>query len=291
MENNFKIKGLLNQHLKIQLDQENIYNGRNTNVYGQILNGNEESTAMNYLLNLGYMRLNDAKSIGMFNELNLAANINKEIVHEDIQDEDTIYLNDNYLKIKRNIVECMEKRHSGRQFSGYTMGFREFSSICRYSFGLSRRQMNYGGVAAPARYYASGGGLYPVNVFVYVNNVAGISKGLYRYQTGSHSLYPGKNSFDTHKFLQYGNFDFDNFSFLVLYEYDFNKNYLKYGELSLLITLVEVGILSHQLELVATSMDFTVCQIAGFDKQYAEKELDLDGINSHILFTNICGRE
>lgn len=291
MENNFKIKGLLNQHLKIQLEQENIHNGKNTNVYAQILNGNKESNAMNYLLNLGYMRLNDAKSIGMFNELNLAANINREKVYEDIEDEDTIYLKDNYIKIKRNIVDCMEKRHSGREFSGHIMDLKEFSTICKYSFGMSKRQMNYGGVVAPARYYASGGGLYPINVYFYINNVASIPKGLFRYQVGSHSLYPVRDSFDAHKFLQYGNFDFDNFSFLVLYEYDFNKNYLKYGELSLLTTLVEIGIISHQFELVATSMNFTVCQIAGFDKRYAEKNLNLDGINSHILFTNICGKE
>lgn len=291
MENNFKIKGLLNQHLKIQLDEENIYNGRNTNVYGQILNGNEKSAAMDYLLNLGYMRLNDAKSIGMYNELNIAANINHCREYEDIKDENTIYLNKKCLKIRKNIADCIEQRHSGRQFAGTTMGFKEFSTICKYSFGQAQRIMNYGGIMSSTRYYASGGGLYPISIYLYINNVAGLKRGIYRYQVATHSLYPIKKEFNVSKFLQFGNFDFENYSFLVLYEYDFNKNYLKYGELSLLTTLVEVGIISHNFELVSTALDFAACQIAGFDKQYAEAELDLDGINSHILFTNICGKE
>ncbi|EAD2760278.1 streptolysin associated protein SagB, partial [Listeria monocytogenes] len=29
----------------------------------------------------------------------------------------------------------------------------------------------------------------------------------------------------------------------------------------------------------------------GFNKSYIEKLLYLDGINDHIIFTNICGKE
>ncbi|EAG0043713.1 dehydrogenase, partial [Listeria monocytogenes] len=36
---------------------------------------------------------------------------------------------------------------------------------------------------------------------------------------------------------------------------------------------------------------YTSCPIAGFNKSYIEKLLYLDGINDHIIFTNICGKE
>ena len=103
-------------------------------------------------------------------------------------------------------------------------------------------------------------------------------------------MYPINEHFDTSKFLQYGNFDFDNFNFLVMYEYDINKTYLKYGELSLLNVFVEAGIISHNFELVCSGLDFSACQIAGFDKPYADAALNCDGVNSHVIFTNICGK-
>ncbi len=288
---NFKIKGMLNQHLKVERDSSNLSNNNNALIYSQIMAGNFQSPACEYLLNLGFMRLSDVKSIGMYNEMNLAANISENKLYEEIEDEDTIFLPEKMLKVKKSITSVLEERHSSRDFSGSSMKLNEFSTIVKYTFGLASRNMNYNGIIATTRHYASGGGLYPVNIYFLINNVDKIKKGLYRYQPYSHSLYAINRELKIEKLLQYGNFDFDDYSFCVLYEYDLNRNYLKYGELSLLTTLVEVGIISHSFELMCTALDYSACEIAGFDKQYAEKCIGLDGINSHIVFTNICGKE
>ncbi|MBU5487319.1 SagB family peptide dehydrogenase [Clostridium sp. MSJ-8] len=288
---NFKIKGMLNQHLKIERDSNNLTNNNNAAIYSQILAGNFESYAYNYLLNLGFMRLSDVKSIGMYNEMNLAANISANKIYEEIKDEYTIKLPEKLVKVKKSVTNTLEERHSARDYSGITMKLDEFSTIVKYSFGLAKRTMNYNGITATTRYYASGGGLYPIYPYFLINKVKGIKKGLYRYQPYTHSLYPIDGDMKIEQLLQYGNFDFDDYCFCVLYEYDFDRNYLKYGELSLLTTLVEIGIMSHNFEIMCTALDYSACQIAGFDKQYAEKCIGLDGINSHILFTNICGKE
>jgi len=289
--NDFKIKGLLNQHLKISYDESNVSNNNNAVIYSQILTGNYSSPEFEYLLNLAYMRLSDVKSIGMYNEMNLAAQLNANKKYEEIFDEKVIYLSSKQVKIKKSLVTVMEQRHSTREFSDVTMKFIDFSTICKYSFGLANRIMNYNGIMATTRYYASGGGLYPIYEYILINNVAKIKPGVYRYQPYSHSLYPITDDLNIRQLLQYGDFDFDDYSFAVMYEYDLNRNYLKYGELSLLTTLVEVGIISQNIELLCAALDYSACQIAGFDKVYAEKKLGLDGINSHILYTNICGKE
>ena len=85
--------------------------------------------------------------------------------------------------------------------------------------------------------------------------------------------------------------DTDNMNFCVFFEYSLNKNFVKYWELSLLNTLVELGGISHNFDLVCQSLHFTSCPIAGFNKSTIEKLLYLDGINDHIVFTNICGKE
>lgn len=284
--------GLMNQHLVFNTDDSNITSKNNNSIYNQIISGNYESPSFNYLCNLGTMRLNDVKSISMFNETNLAANINEIKPYEDIVSEDTIILSNKIPKIKKAISSVLEERHSVRKFSSYVeMSFEEFSTILKYSYGIAKRKVNYDEVTVSTRYYGSGGGLYPIAVYILVNKVAGVKAGVYRYQPYSHSLLSINNQIEVEKFLQYGSFDFENYSFCVLYEYDINKNYVKYGELALLTSFIEVGLMSQNFDLIATSLNFATCQIAGFDKVYAEKALGLDSVNSHIIYTSICGKE
>lgn len=49
--------------------------------------------------------------------------------------------------------------------------------------------------------------------------------------------------------------------------------------------------MSHNFDLVITSLGYTGCPIAGFKKSNIENLLELDHVNEHILFTNICGKE
>ena len=287
-----KYIGLINQHLIFNTDDSNITSKNNSYIYNQILDGNYESPAFDYLNNMGIMRLNDVKSIGMYNETNLAARINDFKQYEEIIDDNTVILPKKFIKVKTSIGSALENRHSVRRFSSmYEMSLKEFSTIMNYTYGLAKRKMVFDGITVTTRHYASGGGLYPIYVYVLINRVGNLKKGIYRYQPFTHSLYYINNDMNINQLLQYGSFDFENYSFCVLYENDINRTYVKYGELSLMTSMIEVGLMSQNLDLVTTAMNFNICQIAGFDKPYAEKILGLDGVNSHILFVNICGKE
>ncbi|WP_311772959.1 SagB family peptide dehydrogenase [Listeria seeligeri] len=96
---------------------------------------------------------------------------------------------------------------------------------------------------------------------------------------------------DAKSFFIGDNIDTQNMNFCVFFEYSINRNYVKYGELSLLNTFVELGGMSHNFDLVCHSMHYSTCPIAGFNKSSVEKFLFLDGVNDHIVFTNICGKE
>lgn len=287
----FEIKKLLNQHLRIKADPFNTANLKNTDVFDSILMGNACSPQFEYLLNLGSVRNKDKRSLIAFNEANIASHVNACKRYEEIENEKTVYLKRDG-EISKSLGECLKNRKSTRKFAPSPLSFDDFSLLCKYSFGQSERVEEYGGVKVNCSYHASGGGFYPLQVFLYANNVDSVKKGLYRYQSASHSVYPLERGFSASNFLEgSGNFDLENFSLLVIYEYDVNKNYLKYGELSLLLTFVEVGIISHNFELCASALGCGACQIAGFDKNYAETVLNLDGLNSHVVFTNICGKK
>ncbi|EKP7339255.1 SagB family peptide dehydrogenase [Listeria monocytogenes] len=288
----FEKKGFFNIHTLLTKDDANLSNNDNKHIYSQMMFGGTTSPMMSYLLNLNKQNLNDFKSIMFYNESNLASLINEAKETEELLDKETIYLSKTSKKIKTQFSKVLEKRHSTREFVYEMMNFGTFSTIIKFSFGLGSRQLMYDDLIATTRHYSSGGGLYPIDIYLYINNVSGISKGIYKYQPYSHSLYPlDIENVDSTYFFVGDNIDIVNMNFCVFFEYSANKNFVKYGELSLLNTLVELGGISHNFDLVCQSMDFTSCPIAGFNKSVIEKLLYLDGVNDHIVFTNICGKE
>lgn len=276
----YKMVGMMNQHLSISLDKNNVSSTNNSAIFGEILEGNFSSPQFDYLINLGSNRLSDTKSIKTYNESNLAAQINNFKELEEITD-DVIFLEKKPIKIKTKLVDALEKRHSTRQYSNIIkMDINELSTLLLYSYGVAKHKENYFGVEVTTRYHGSGGGLYPVDVYLLINNVTGINPGIYKYQPISHSLKPVSDDFDIEKLYPYGNFDLENYAFCALYEYDVNRNYVKYGELSLMVTFIEAGLMAQNLDLVAESMGFSTCQAAGYNKKYADKILGIDGIKS-----------
>ena len=280
---------------RVKTDASNTSNHDNLNSIPQIVDGVHISNAYRYLLNMGFTGLSDAKSIGFYNSGNLAAKISYYRSLEEIHDESTIKLIGGSKRTSRltraGLGEVLEHRHSARQFVQHTMSFEEFSYIMHFSFGLSKREMLYDGIVVSTRHYGSGGGLYPIEVIIIVDDVSNVVPGIYKYQPYSHTLYPLNHTLDVEHIFQQGSLDLKHFSFVVLYKYDLNRNIEKYGDLSLAITFIEIGLMSQNLCLVYTSIGYSGCQIAGFDKHYCEQQLGLDGLNSHILFSDLCGHE
>src|SRR5699024_3933355 len=132
------------------------------------------------------------------------------------------------------------------------------------------RKVDYEDIKTSTRFYASAGGLYPIDIYLYINNVEDYDKGIYLYQPISHSLLKIVDQKDIKKddLLEGNNIDIGNCNFLVFFGYNFNSSFLKYGELALLNSLIEI-----------------------VKKSNIENLLEYDHVNEHILFTNICGKE
>ena len=288
----FEQKGFLNIHTLLTKDDTNLSNNDNKHLYSQMMLGNTPSPMFSYLLNLNKQNLNDFKSIMFYNESNLASLINESKEAEEVLDNHTIYLPEKQKKIKTAFSKVLEQRHCTRQFQYERMKLKEFYTILNFAFGIGNRKLTYDNYVATTRYHSSGGGLYPIDIYLYIKNVSDVSEGMYRYQPYSHTLYPlDIENINSSSFFVGESIDTDNMNFCVFFEYSLNKNFVKYGELSLLNTLVELGGISHNFDLVCQSLHFTSCPIAGFNKSTIEKLLYLDGINDHIVFTNICGKE
>ncbi len=278
---------------RMSMDECNFANSDNIHSTLQLIDGKKSSISFDYLLNLGNSSLADAKSIGFFNEGNVAAKIAKFRSLEEIIDDKTIILSSSVSKStrKQGLVDVLKRRRSTRSFSPQYMSFQDFSEIINLSFGLGKREAGYGGIRVPTRHYGSGGGLYPIEIIIVVNSVDGVKNGAYYYQPYSNSIRPLDSDIKMERLIPHGDFSLSNSSFVVFYKYDINRNIEKYGELALSISLIEVGLMSQNLCLIYTMLGYSGCQVAGIDKHSCEKAFLLDGISSHILFADICGRE
>ena len=287
-----KNKGLLHEHTVLLNDSSNLSNRDNKHLYTQILQGNAESPMISYLMNLNKQGLNDFKSIAKFNELNISGMYGDSIMYEEIIDETTIFLpQKKFKKIKESFSSIILKRRSGRRFHHFEMSIDTLSHLLKYAFGLSDVSLP-GAREGKHRMYSSGGALYPISVYLYINNVEGLSNGFYKYQPGSHTLAPvDTDTINTAEFFAGSGMDMLNSCLSLFFRYDINRNYVKYGELSLLNSFVEVGVMSHNFDLVATSLGFVSCPVAGFNKNLIETALHLDQVNEHIIFSSICGKE
>ncbi|WP_208970494.1 SagB family peptide dehydrogenase, partial [Listeria valentina] len=235
-------------------------------------------------------RLNDFKSIMFYNQSNLASMMGETMPLQEIDNRYVIKLPISKSKRKTEpFLNILKSRKSTRSFIKHPLDLDTFSTVVHYSFGISQRKINYEGIKTTTRYYPSGGGLYPINIYFYINNVSTLNKGFFLYQPYSHSLLPIKSDIKAKDLFVGDALDFENMCFAVFYEYSINKNFLKYGELALLTSLVEVGTMSENFDLVSTAFYLDTCAVAGFNKTIIENAIHQDGVNSHIVFSSICG--
>jgi len=282
-------KGYLNLHSLIYDDRANIANLSNEKLFSSVLNGYAHSNAFDYLLNLNSIRLTDIRSLGFFNESGLADTINEHRSKEELTEGKKVYKLPDPKKVRANLLEILENRQSVRHFSGQRMEQRELSALLKYAVGLKDRKI--GNPNPHRRYYSSGGALYPVSVFVYIHNVEYMKNGVYLYQPYSHSLLLTTDHFSAEAFLSDNVLDTQNCNLILLFRYEINRNYLKYGELALLLALIETGIMAENVHLLSNALTYSSCDAAGFNKRYAEERLRLDGINSHIIHSLVVGKE
>lgn len=288
-----KLKGMFNQHTLAKDDVHNIANEDNHNVYTQVILGNTNSEMLAYMLNLNHQRLNDLKSMLAYNETNQAGMINEAQKLNEILNSTTIELSKPQKKISTSITSALISRHSAREFSNIKLAENKFSTLLHYSFGIAPRKMYMNEVTVNTRFYASGGGLYPIKVYIYCSNIDGIARGLYLYQPLSHTLLPVSidKRVDTKEFYEGSGIDSESGNFHIFYAFRLSSLYLKYGELSLLTAVAEVGEMAQNFDLVATSLGLSSCTIAGFKKAYIEDLLDFDHVDEHVLLSSICGKE
>ena len=187
-------------------------------------------------------------------------------------------------EINCSVSQAIAQRRSCRQeMLDRCLNIQDLSDLLYYGYGKKSNG---------SRNVPSAGALYPLDVYVYCANINSIDVGLYYYSVKNHGLRcisTGDKKIEIEKiFADSTIFDLvKNASVFIFVTASFLRNIWKYFERGYRFSLIEVGLLAQNINLVASSKNLSCLNIGGFYDYESNKFLKLDGLLDASLYM-IC---
>ena len=190
------------------------------------------------------------------------------------------------VEARTELEQTIAARRSIRRFSGAPLGLEELARLLFFTYGRTDRR-------GPFRAVASGGALYPLELYVVALTVDGLEPGIYHYgvETGCLDVVrPGESLAALKRLVAWEGIDIDNASLAIVVTAAFRRNTVKYLDRGYRLVLMEAGEVAQNLCLLATSMDLGACLLGGFNDDLLSDFLDIDGVNEAPLLPVLVGR-
>ncbi len=192
------------------------------------------------------------------------------------------------IKIKKKLTELLISRRSVRDFSNKIISLSELSTILFYSAGVTYIEKQNWDVAL--RTYPSAGARYPLEIYVLVNNVKDLEKGIYHYNVKKHCL----------ETIREGNFSITiekitsqdltkNANVIMIISAIFDRTRIKYGDRGYRFPFIESGHMSQNFYLVSESLNLSCCTVGGFIDNKINDLLDFADTSEKTIYLVTIG--
>lgn len=185
------------------------------------------------------------------------------------------------------VEEAVAGRRSVRRFTGEAMKLEQLSRMLQFGHGLTG-QLD-GADEEPKQFIRaapSGGALYPVEIYVIVHTVEGVTAGVHHYRVDNHSLEllrPGSWAALLGE-LTSDPSTFSGASVTFVLTAVFERSHFKYGQRAYRFALLEAGHVCQNLLLNATSIGLGSVPVGGFLDEGLHELLGLDGVDESALY-------
>lgn len=200
--------------------------------------------------------------------------------------------------LELGLGDAILRRRSIREFTGDPIRSDYFSTMIRGVAGVSAsaeiKLQDGEAMELNLRTVPSGGGLYPIDLYIASLNVNGMPPGVYRYQSLEDKLIElgDKKLLDQLLLGFSGRVDMvksSNASLLFLYVAKPWRSMRKYGNRGLRFVFQEVGAMSQNLHLLASGLGLGSVDCASFFEDDVHKALGMDGIYESIIHSILVG--
>jgi SagB-type dehydrogenase family enzyme len=213
----------------------------------------------------------------------------KEIQHKEYPRLPKVKLSRSFLPLK-TFEEALFSRHATREYSLYkSLSLEELSTLLYYSAGIKPQKDEQ---APVRRFYPSGGARYPLEIYLAVQKVDGISPGIYHYNVKEHlieNLSDDKEDLELLKEGFYYPWSRDAAVFLFITAV-WDRNFIKYKDRGYRIILMEAGHLAQNLSLTCATLKISCCNSVGFNNQRINEVLCLESEIEDSLYLAIIGK-
>ncbi|WP_413512041.1 SagB/ThcOx family dehydrogenase [Myroides odoratus] len=202
-----------------------------------------------------------------------------------------------------NLTQLNTKRKSVRQFSEIPLSLQNISEFFNLFYTLTGKDdFNFNGIeiTRSTRNIASGGGLYPTEIYLINHRMSEIPLGAYHYNVVDFNLELIKE-LKTQEELQSfyalimksetSSLDFENTSAFVVFSSVFNKQSFKYKDLGIALSLVELGEFIHAAYLSVAALDLGCCVFGSFLSNQMHIFLELKNTLHQPLFCMAIGNK
>lgn len=174
------------------------------------------------------------------------------------------------------------RKKAAAKLSQRVFSLSQMSSLLGLAIAQDDRNQGYKHYSFP-----SGGGLYPMETYICVNNIEGLAPGVYHYSSVKHAIaLIGKEVQLSLEVLNelYGS-DLEVMPAALIIMTSVKSRYIhKYGNLGYKLCLVEAGHRGQNICLVASAMNLAVCPLGGGDPTGVHSLLGVDGVNEHHIY-------
>lgn len=195
--------------------------------------------------------------------------------------------------------EALMRRRSVRRYSGDPIAVAELATVLRLADGLTAEAdvelLRGGQETFRFRTAPSGGGLFPISLYVAALDITGLPTGLYRYQPVRDLLVKEGDRGVVDRVLDA--FDhpgtaiaLDTASAILLMVASPWRSMRKYGPRGLRFVLHETGCIAQNVHLAATSLGLGSSDCASFLDDTVHNALDIDGVLRAAVHSVIMGR-
>ena len=265
-----------------------------------------------YLLNFKRNSIDMALPLGVsaYSNFSVKGSVSFRHFSEEIEKEkeNKIIQLPQYKNLNAPIGSVIRARRSIREWSMHPISLLDLSTILFYANGVSG-EFDFSPEESPLpatislgdkyrsklRNAPSGGGLYPINLYLIIQNVENIEKGLYVYMPLSHALkqikaFDEEDIEELYKISQYGiNIENDKINIYIFYIYNLYENSRKYIDMGLAFAFIEAGEIAQNIYLASTALNLGPCDIGGYNKVLSERFLGIDGLSKHLLHLTLIG--
>ena len=209
------------------------------------------------------------------------------IIYKNYPESKLFPLTDQFPKNSLNIVEVLKKRISIRSYSSEPLSLNDLAFLLWASTGVRQRSDNRDFRVAP-----SAGALYPIETYLIVNNVEGLSEGVYHYNIKLHAL----------EELKQGNFSLNlahaaleqrmclDAPVILIWTAIFERSRWKYKQRAYRYIYLDAGHIAQNLALAATAIGLGSCQIGAIYDDEVNEIVGVDGQEESTIYLSLVGR-